>query len=300
MTDKTTVTCGYCNQPLPRFAQRCPRCEQDVTLSGSESPRKSTILEQIPDEFRKGNGRSSESAAGAASKSEGVVPYRPVCRPRRAMLCIVDDGSEDGEWVRIRTGVIRIGRTEGDVVISDDPKISGKHVEIRREQIGGYARWVLRDQKSFNGTFVRVESAKLVADSELMIGLRRFAFRMPDLAAPAEQSNRPMMTQGWAIASAVRTAAPKLVELESETPLEFALTGTAFKIGSSSTDCNLVIGDDPTVDPIHAEIYQEDNGDWKLTARRSLNGTWMRVEEVVIDRTCRFQAGEQRFKFRVQ
>lgn len=305
MMDKSMINCGYCNQTLPKFAQRCPRCFHDVTDGNSDNERKPTILESVHDDSRRGGGRSSDSrisdsSPAPISKSELVVPYRPVCRPRRAMLCILDDGSDDGEWIRIRTGALRIGRTEGDVLISDDPKISSKHAEIRREVIGGYSRWVLRDLKSRNGTFVRIESAKLTADSEIMIGLRRFSFQMPKSAMESSADNMPTSTQGWSIAAAVRSAAPKLVELDSESPLEFSLDGLAFKIGSSTSECNLAITDDPTVDPIHAEVIRDEYGDWKMNAHRSLNGTWVRVEEVVIDRTCRFQAGEQRFKIKVQ
>lgn len=292
MTSRTILTCGYCGQSLPEFAKRCPRCEHDVGISAIDDGIKSTVLEQVANV--EGNGQGGDTV-----HTGKVVPYRPVCRPRRAMLCVLDDGSDEGEWIRIRSDCLSIGRVEGDVVVGDDPKVSGKHAEIVRKVIGGYSRWYLRDLKSTNGTFAKVGSAKLTANSEIIIGLRRFVFQMPELAESSAVAPQRNVTQGWAIGAAVKQELPKLVELESQNPITFELVMNSNKIGSSSEECDMVIPDDPTVEPLHAEIVMDRNGNWKLNALPSLNGTWLRIDEVRIDHGCHFQAGEQRFKVRV-
>ena len=40
-----------------------------------------------------------------------------------ATLCILDDGRDDGEWVRIRGDKVVIGRNEGDICIPHDTMI---------------------------------------------------------------------------------------------------------------------------------------------------------------------------------
>ena len=61
------------------------------------------------------------------------MAYRPVLRPPMAMLCLLDDGREDGEWIRLRKDVTTIGRTEGDIVVPHDTAMSGRHAAIQRE-----------------------------------------------------------------------------------------------------------------------------------------------------------------------
>src|SRR5262249_44092885 len=62
--------------------------------------------------------------------SEDAAPFKPTRRPPMALLCYLDDGSEDGEWFRMRTDRFVIGRTEGDVRIPHDGMISPRHAEI--------------------------------------------------------------------------------------------------------------------------------------------------------------------------
>src|SRR4051794_6574272 len=54
--------------------------------------------------------------AAAKPDEDDSTPHRPVNRPPMALLCAVDDGSEQGEWFRIRGDRTVIGRSQGDVV----------------------------------------------------------------------------------------------------------------------------------------------------------------------------------------
>src|SRR5262249_62385494 len=93
----------------------------------------------------------------SANKPAGddTQAYRPMRRPPMALLCILDDGKEDGEWLRLRADRIIIGRSEGDIIIPHDPMISGRHAELARRPDQGRYRWHLTDLQSTNGTYLR-------------------------------------------------------------------------------------------------------------------------------------------------
>ena len=56
-------------------------------------------------------------------------PVPPRLRPPTPILTIYDDGSEEGEVIRIRQDRFIIGRTEGDLIIPNDSQISSHHAE---------------------------------------------------------------------------------------------------------------------------------------------------------------------------
>jgi pSer/pThr/pTyr-binding forkhead associated (FHA) protein len=80
-----------------------------------------------------------------------------------------------------------IGRhPECDIVV-DDPTVSRRHAEVRRE--GG--RYVLVDHGSLNGTYVNREprDRALLADGdELWVGKARFTFHVDDYGGAVRRS----------------------------------------------------------------------------------------------------------------
>src|SRR5262245_8973242 len=74
---------------------------------------------------RKGKPKPGHAPAPTAAEraevlDDAVPAERPRDRPPMALLCILDDGKADGEWVRLRGDRCLIGRTEGDVRIPHD------------------------------------------------------------------------------------------------------------------------------------------------------------------------------------
>ena len=52
--------------------------------------------------------------------------------------------------------------------------------------------------------------------------------------------------------------------------------------------------------PRHARFYRDVNSRWFVEDDRSLNGTWLRInEELALEKDCEFQLGEQRFLVRL-
>src|SRR4051794_9198362 len=100
-------------------------------MSGSPSgkraspPREPTYLESdeeirqaIQAQLARRSGKRPAGRAAVAPPEESAArldddtrPERPQERPPMALLCIVDDGKADGEWVRLRGERYLIGRT---------------------------------------------------------------------------------------------------------------------------------------------------------------------------------------------
>jgi pSer/pThr/pTyr-binding forkhead associated (FHA) protein len=221
--------------------------------------------------------------------------YRPVRRPPLALLCVLDDGREDGEWVRIRTPNFVIGRNEGDLLIPHDTMMSGRHASLSRTFDQNRHRWTLTDLQSTNGTYLKVASVHLKDRQELLIGSRRLRFNaapqgVPNPAEPAP----PPETRGWQTV-APEDLVPSLTEVTTQGDGQrYPLTGADNWIGREA-GCAVLLAHDPLVNARHARVYRDARDRWRLDNNKSLNGTWLRVEKIALAGTVQFQLGEQRF-----
>lgn len=239
----------------------------------------------------------------SADLDEQTRPDRPRERPPMALVCILDDGSAEGEWRRLRNDRYVLGRSEGDILIPHDVMMSGRHAELQRRATSAGPRWVLVDLQSTNGTFVRVARTVLTDHTEVLIGAGRYRFEEPgDSPTPGPEgpANQPPRgaTVGWQGESAP-AAGVSLVEL---TP-----AGSARRIGLNQAEnwigrdprCQVVRGDDLLVNARHARIYRDAKGQWLIENNKSLNGVWLRIDQPMpLAGNCYFRLGEQRFLFR--
>jgi pSer/pThr/pTyr-binding forkhead associated (FHA) protein len=239
-------------------------------------------------------------AAGVAD----TLPFRPVRRPPMALLCILDDGKEEGQWIRVRGSQLVIGRSEGDIVIPHDDLISARHAELIRQFEHGRHRWYLHDLNSTNGVFVRVTRAILRHGQELMIGGGRYRFvaapRGSDPASDEDEvpEDRSRGTCGWKSIAATDLL-PSLVERTADGDgKEFLLARPDNVIGRDPAQCSVVLADDLLVSPRHARLHRDAKGRWHLDNCGSLNGTWLRIGKIALEGTGQFQLGEQRFLVR--
>lgn len=222
-----------------------------------------------------------------------------------ALLCILDDGREDGEWVRLRSDRIIIGRSQGEIVIPHDAMISGRHAELSRRLENGQCHWQLTDMQSTNGTYVRIGTALLKHGQELIIGGRRYCFHTAAggaSVAPAEGDPAPQTpreTTAWQSVAAAQEV-PSLVELTARGEGQrYFLTKPENILGRNASTCTLVVTNDALVSPQHARIYRDAKERWHVENTKSLNGTWLRIDQMLLDAACQFRLGEQRFLLRV-
>jgi pSer/pThr/pTyr-binding forkhead associated (FHA) protein len=246
--------------------------------------------------------RSGHTAAVAG---RAASPFRPTLRPPFAVLTVFDDGRTDGEVIRIRDSRFVIGRTEGDLRIPLDGRISSRHVEITHQEIGGLHRWVITDLQSTHGLFARISRTVLADKAEILVGAGRYRFDAPQgdpgiTADYAMNASARGSTQGWDEGTSPFRP-PALTELIGrEIGNRVLLIKAEYWIGTDP-GCAVCRPDDPFCEPRHVRLFRVPGGDWHAEHQKTLNGLWVRVPQLTVDvnATARFQIGEQRFMLRV-
>jgi hypothetical protein len=79
----------------------------------------------------------------------------------------------------------------------------------------------------------------------------------------------------------------------------FPLTLPEYWIGRDAQACPIARAGDMLASPRHARLYRDAKGQWHIENNNSLNGLWLRVEEITLGSACQFRFGEQKFLFRV-
>ena len=223
---------------------------------------------------------------------------KPTMRATVPILTVLDDGSlETGQEIRIRQNVFTIGRSTGDLVLPNDPVLSGQHAELRLTEHRGLPRWALHDTGSTNHTFVRVGSVRLYPDTVVILGAKRY--RLEKSVAPPKQATAPRPEATCLLAKELRPTAScdALVEVCGTDPGRvFPLSSPHVAIGRDADRCQIHV-DDPSLARFHAELFAEADGSWRIVASPSLNGVWISTRSTRLTSYCYFQCGEQRFRF---
>jgi hypothetical protein len=239
-----------------------------------------------------------------------VSPYgcgilvNPTVHPAVVVLTVCDDGKIEGETIRIRDHRFVIGRTEGNLTIPIDGRISSRHVEIMHQVVGGLHRWVVTDLQNTHGMFVRVSRTALAYKAEFLVGNGRYRLDIPQAESGATadyvatQPNHGE-TQGWADGPGPFRP-PALTELlGKEIGNRTLLVKPEYWIGSDPT-CPICRPDDPFCEPRHARVFRGPKGGWHAEHSRTQNGLWLRMAQVNVESMAQFQIGEQRFRLKVQ
>jgi hypothetical protein len=221
-------------------------------------------------------------------------------------LTVFDDGKTEGEMIRIRDSRFVIGRTEGDLRIPLDGRISSRHVEITHQEVGGLHRWVVTDLQSMHGLFARISKTALADKAEILVGNGRYRFDVlqGDAGATADyvmNESARGSTQGWDEGTSPFRP-PALTELiGKEIGNRVLLVKPEYWIGTDPS-CPICRPDDPFCEPRHVRLHRGPGGGWQAEHRKTQNGLWVRVPQITVEAnaTARFQIGEQRFMLRVQ
>jgi pSer/pThr/pTyr-binding forkhead associated (FHA) protein len=239
---------------------------------------------------------SEPSQAATTYSREDAQDFRPILRPAVPVLTVLDDGSQQGEAVRLRGDTFTIGRTSGDLVLPNDPAISGMHAEIRRLPWKGSSQWHLVDLGSVNGTFVRAVRAVFHAEAIVILGSRRFRLRNPLLARRGASPAAATLVDSAALPPAVW---PVLAEATQRTPgVEVPLRSDSVSIGRTGGGADLEL-DDPLIADRHAHLERQRDGTWLIMAETTRNGVWVSTTSVTLTPHCHFRCGEQLFRFEI-
>jgi hypothetical protein len=222
-----------------------------------------------------------------------AMPFRPMSRPKVAMLTVCDDGKTEGEVIRIRRHRFLIGRTKGDLCIPIDGRMSARHIEITLQTIGGsHHRWVVTDLQSTHWLFVRVSRSRLADRSEFLAGSGRYLFEAPHYAGEATtdevaaESNFSQ-THGWADASNTFRL-PALTELLGhEIGNRLLLDKAEYWIGAEPS-CAICRPNDLFCEPRHVRICRKANGTWHAENNKTQNGLWVRMPQIIVESVAQF------------
>jgi FHA domain len=239
------------------------------------------------------------------STARPAVPFRPTVRPPVAVLTVFDDGKTEGEMIRIRDHRFTIGRTEGDLCIPLDGRISAKHVEITHQFVGGLHRWVITDLQSTHGMFVRVSRTVLADKAEFLVGNGRYRFDDPQAEASEtvdQAANAANFSETQGLSDGPGTfRPPALTELlGKEIGNRALLVKNEYWIGSDPS-CPICRPDDPFCEPRHVRLYRGGSkGGWHAEHHKTPNGLWLRMPQITVESVAQFQIGEQRFQLKVK
>lgn len=234
---------------------------------------KVTIAEELTQSVQDDFAFTAPAAEEPEVKSApGAMSFRPKLRRPLAILRVFDDDQEGFEEIRIRQDRFTIGRRDCDLTIPFDKGISREHAVIEyRLSSAGTHKWTIRDL-SRNGTFVRVDQAKLSVGKQILMGARRYVleedngFVLRDITTKQAQNSFPLdADENW--------------------------------IGRDPALCPTFLHSDMMLNYKHAVIYRRHKGEYWIKDLVSSNGVYVRVVECTLPEKALFQLGEQRFGF---
>ena len=188
-----------------------------------------------------------------------------------------------------------IGRLSGDLQVPNDPFLSGQHAAVRRAE----GEFVLHDLNSTNGTFVRLRSARVLEDGDVLtIGSQMFRFR---LGGPADDAPEPDAPSNVTRSLGFGDPQPRLERVleggrEGET---HSLTRDRTEIGRTSGELT-VPEDDRLSDPLAAITREESGGEtvFRIHDEESAEGVFLRIRSGwPLAEGDVFTAGRQVFRF---
>jgi hypothetical protein len=284
-------------QPIERFGTLI-ETEDDVRQALQSGQKERPLGPAVPPEL-------SPAPAAAPSAARPAVPFRPTVRPPIAVLTVYDDGKNDGEVIRIRDHRFTIGRSEGDLCIPLDGRISGKHAEITHQFVGGLHRWVVTDLQSTHGMFVRVSRTVLADKAEFLVGSGRYRFDDPQADAGGtvdQDANAGNFSQTQGLGDGPGPVRPPALTemLGREIGNRLLLIKNEYWIGADPS-CPICRPDDPFCEPRHVRLYRGGaKGGWHAEHHKTPNGLWLRMPQITVESVAQFQIGEQRFQLKVK
>ena len=294
------------SNPNEEGSRTVPETEEEIQQALLAGPQGSPPVSQPPLAFEPGPHPAAASQQPAAQRpvvARPASPFRPTGRPPLALLTVFDDGCTTGEIIRLREPRFVLGRTEGDLRIPLDSRISARHVEITYQHVGGLHRWAVTDLQSTHGLFVRVGRTALADRAEFLVGNGRYRFNAARTGhglrsdpLTAEPVSGP--TRGWAEGTSLSRPATLTELLGSESGSRRLLFKSEYWIGSDP-DCLICRPDDPFCEPRHVRLYLKPQGGWHAEHNKTPNGLWLRISGITVDSSAQFQIGEQRFQLKI-
>ncbi len=225
----------------------------------------------------------------APTQAAGAVGVAALGR----LVSILKDGT-DGQAFSLNALNTDIGRSEGDIVLADDPYLSPRHARVR----GDNGRFFLRDLDSVNGVYVRLTGpVEIVSGDCILVGQQVLRF---EVLADGELPLGPASINGvLAFGTPEVPRFARLVQYTTEgvgRDLHYLYRDETV-LGRENGD--IVFTDDPFLSRRHAAIEIE-RGSKRCTLKDvgSSNGTSIRLRgERELGHGDHFRVGRHLFRF---
>lgn len=243
---------------------------------------------------------ASNGAPPAVAPGVGAVGPAVAGQPAARLVLIQQDGSE-GQVIALDEPQVDIGRSEGQVVLGEDPYLSSRHARIeRRVATEGPSQggdFVLTDLGSCNGVYVRLrQSFTLSHRAMILIGQQVLRFEV----VPEAERRLGSATQHGVMVFGTPEA-PRLARLVQQTNRGVArdvyhLYREETILGRENAD--IVFPDDPYISRRHASIRIDADEHFVLRDLGSSNGTFLRMTgEHVLRDGDQVRLGRHVFRF---
>jgi pSer/pThr/pTyr-binding forkhead associated (FHA) protein len=214
-------------------------------------------------------GAAAPAPAAAGGKTMFFAGSQP---PGRAKLVMVSAEGADGVAYQLNGTEHGLGRTEGAILLPDDPCISPKHANF----VYRNSALFVVDEGSANGVFVRIRGAVTI-DSNVYFLLGEQLLQVE--VSPPDFGPQPDSEGTYFYSSPKRASKMRLIQRlrGGDIGIIYRARGDTITLGREENDVNF--GDDPYVSGHHAELRIAPEGQFTLTDMGSKNGTFIRIAQ---------------------
>jgi pSer/pThr/pTyr-binding forkhead associated (FHA) protein len=180
-------------------------------------------------------------------------------------LLFVDEYGRAKERLPLRPGKTIIGRTEGDVLLTNDPCVSPWHAQLAVRRSG----LLIKDMYSLNGIFLRISRQALLQDGDrFCMGRQVIKFRQGWAAPqPDSQGTRAMGAANPSMAARI------MVMTESGEVADQVIIRDVLTIGRAG--CNLCFPEDDLLTDKHVQIQFDGRSSYMLIDLASNTGVFL-------------------------
>jgi len=288
--------CGGQCIPTARFCQFCgaPFAGAAAAPATAAAPRPSDDEVRAPATVRE------PPPAPQAPRAIAAQTASP--QPRGRLIVIEADGSE-GMTFPMFDRPLDVGRTEGDILVKEDPYVSPRHARL----VPDGARWLLRDLASTNGIYIRIKKPYLLQDADLLLlGQEVLQFQL--VSEPEKGLGHASQHGTLLFGSPITSRSARLCQRTVEGVVRdvYHLHRDETVVGRETGD--IVFTADPFLSRRHAMIRRalarkEGGGrsgsrwDFTLTDLDSSNGTFVAIrQEVVLQHGDFVRVGQHLFR----
>ncbi|MRG97699.1 FHA domain-containing protein [Polyangium spumosum] len=269
--------CKYCGAPLDE-GEKAVRVEAEPSFAEPVSATPTRRDERLVSAF-----------VAPSPASPSVTPGR---LQTGRLVVIVEDGSE-GKSFPLVDRQVDVGRTEGDILLSDDLYVSPRHARLLPQ--GGH--WILRNLHSTNGVYRRIREPHALKDGDLLLlGLEVLQF---ETVNDAERGLGHATQHGTLLFGSPST--PRRARLCQRT-VE-GVTRDVYHLFRDETVIGREVGDivftaDPFLSRRHAVLRRSPmSGEFTVMDLDSSNGTYVAIRsDVTLDNGDFLRIGQHLFR----